>query len=36
VGTISLVGKVAQEKIQTLEEKLGIDLDLETLNPFGT
>ena len=34
IAAIAFVGQAAEEKLRTLEEKLGVDFDFETLNPF--
>ncbi|MBC7661429.1 MAG: hypothetical protein H7249_17170 [Chitinophagaceae bacterium] len=34
VGAIAIVGKAAKEKLSTIEQKLGIDLGLDALNPL--
>ena len=35
IGAITLVGKAAQAKLNELEERLGLKLDADLLNPFG-
>lgn len=34
VAAITIVGKATQEKMANIEQQLGIDLDLDALNPF--
>ncbi|MES2746330.1 MAG: hypothetical protein V4655_12940 [Bdellovibrionota bacterium] len=34
VAAIAIVGKATQEKMSNIEAQLGIDLGLESLNPF--
>ncbi|MBC7532948.1 MAG: hypothetical protein H7318_15345 [Oligoflexus sp.] len=34
IGAIAIVGKATKEKMATIEQKLGIDLGLDALNPF--
>ncbi len=34
VAAIAIVGKATQDKMAKIEQQLGIDLDLESLNPF--
>lgn len=34
VAAVAIVGKATQEKMATIEQRLGIDLGLEALNPF--
>jgi formate hydrogenlyase subunit 3/multisubunit Na+/H+ antiporter MnhD subunit len=34
LGAIAIVGKATQEKMAVIEQKLGIDLDLKSLNPL--
>ncbi len=36
VGSITLVGRAVQDKVQIMEEKLGIKLNLDELNPLGS
>ena len=35
IGAMGLVSKAAQEKLQGLEEKLGVKFDLQALNPLN-
>ncbi len=34
VAAIAIVGKATREKLSGIEQKLGIDLGLDALNPF--
>lgn len=34
IGAIAIVGKATKEKMATIEQKLGIDLELDSLNPL--
>lgn len=34
IGAIAIVGKATKEKMATIEQKLGIDLGLDALNPL--
>lgn len=35
LGAIGIISRTAEEKMRTLEDKLGIKLDFQSLNPFS-